>query len=63
MNEANLAVQKLQRIQQLWIELGRTKLDTHEYSRLMKEIRVLSAEYQLLVDAPKKPEPSGPTKE
>jgi hypothetical protein len=63
MSEVNLAVKKLQRIQQLWLELGRTRLDTPEYQTLMKEIRVLSAEYQTLVDSRNKPNPSGPTKE
>ena len=46
---------RLQRIQQLWKELERTKPNTSEYEALMKKIRVLSAEYQALIDAPKKP--------
>jgi hypothetical protein len=55
MTDANLAVDKLQRIQQLWKELGRTSLGTAEYETLMEKIRVLSAEYQALVAAPNKP--------
>jgi hypothetical protein len=56
MNETDVVLDKLQRIQQLWLELGRTRLDTPEYVALMKKIRVLSAEYQALVDAAKKPD-------
>lgn len=58
MDETDVAVDKLHRIQQLWIELGRAKLNTSEYKTLMERIRVLSAEYQSLVDAMKKPEKS-----
>ncbi len=58
MNETNAAVDKLQSIQKLWIELGRTRLNTPEYKKLIESIRVLSAEYQALVDAIKKPEKS-----
>jgi len=45
----------LNRIQSLWKELERTKPDTSEYAALMNKIRVLSDEYSVLVDAPKKP--------
>ncbi|HEY4766001.1 MAG TPA: hypothetical protein VIH75_20170 [Candidatus Sulfotelmatobacter sp.] len=58
MNDTNPAVAKLQRIQQLWAELGRTKLNSPEYRDVMKKIRALSAEYQPLVDAPQKGEKS-----
>jgi hypothetical protein len=51
MSEANVALDKLQAIQHLWTELGRTGLNTPEYEALMNKIRVLSAEYQALVDA------------
>ena len=53
MDETKLAIDKLQRIQQLWTQLGRTKSDAPEYGTIMKEIRALSAEYQNLID-PKK---------
>jgi hypothetical protein len=53
MDEAKLAIDKLQRIQQLWTQLGRTKSDAPEYGTIMKEIRALSAEYQNLIN-PKK---------
>jgi len=56
MNETDVAVDKLQSIQQLWIELGRTKLTTPEYKTPMERIRVLSSEYQALVDAINKPD-------
>jgi hypothetical protein len=52
------AIVKLQCIQQLWVELGRTKLNSAEYQGIIKEIRLLSAEYQLLANAPQKGEKS-----
>ena len=55
MNETHIAVEKLQRIQELWRELGRTKSNAPGYETLLKKIRVLSAEYQELVDAARKP--------
>jgi hypothetical protein len=55
MNETNVAIEKLQRIQELWRELGRTESNTPGYETLLKKIRVLSAEYQELVDAAWKP--------
>jgi hypothetical protein len=58
MNDTNPAVIKLQRIQKLWAELGRTKLNSPEYQDIMKNIRSLSTEYQSLVDAPQKGEKS-----
>ena len=51
MSESNIAIEKLEAIQQLWAQLGRVKLRTPEYETLLKRIRALSAEYQLLVDA------------
>jgi hypothetical protein len=48
----------LQRIRQLWDELEQTKPNTAEYEALMERIRVLSAQYQALIDAPKKPRES-----
>jgi len=53
MTDADLAVDKLQRIQQLWKELGPTRSDAAEYKTLLEQIRVLSAEYQALVEATK----------
>jgi hypothetical protein len=55
MNETKVAVEILKRIQELWHELGRTKSDAAGYETLLNKIRVLSAEYQDLVDAAKKP--------
>jgi hypothetical protein len=51
MNDANVAVDKLKRIQQLWAELGRTGLNSTEYDDIMKKIRAISADYQSLIDA------------
>ena len=48
----------LLRIEQLWKELERMKPKTLEYEELMQRIRVLSAEYPALIDAPKKPRES-----
>jgi hypothetical protein len=42
MNETNRAVDKLQGIEQLWVELGCTKLNTPEYEMLIERIRVES---------------------
>ncbi|HXN28984.1 MAG TPA: hypothetical protein VN902_17780 [Candidatus Acidoferrales bacterium] len=58
MNDANEAVDKLKRIQQLWVELGRTHLNSPEYDDIMKKIRAMSADYQSLIDAPPKGEKS-----
>ena len=58
MDDTNPAIAKLQHIQQLWAELGRTKLNSPKYRDVMKKIRALSAEYQSLVDAPQKGEKS-----
>jgi hypothetical protein len=57
-NETSAGINKLERIRQLWEELGRTSLRTPEYQVIMKRIRDLSAEYQTLADASKKPEKS-----
>ena len=46
---------KLHQIQQLWVEIGQTKKNDPKYEILTKKIRVLSAEYQALVDAIKEP--------
>lgn len=56
MNETNAAIEKLKHIQQLWVELGRTILNTPEYKTLMTKIRIESAEYQALIDPPNTPE-------
>jgi hypothetical protein len=57
--DTNAAIQKLERIQQLWQELGRTKSGTPEYEVLLKRIHVLSAEYEALLPTPKKGEKPG----
>jgi hypothetical protein len=56
MNDAKAAVDKLQYIQELWRELGRTKSSAPEYKKLMEKIHVLSAEYLELVEAARKTE-------
>jgi hypothetical protein len=45
---------KLQRIQELWAELARTKPKTLQYEILLKNIRNLSGEYDALLRAPAK---------
>jgi hypothetical protein len=47
---------KLQRIQQLWTEVQRMKQSDPEYKPLLENIRVLSAEYQALIEGSEKPE-------
>jgi hypothetical protein len=51
MPDSNVAIEKLQRIQELWVELRRTKVDAPEYRQVIDKIRVLSDEYRALVDA------------
>lgn len=51
LDDTDAALDKLHHIQQLWQEIGRTKTDTPEYETLLKKIRVLSEEYQAIVDA------------
>ena len=47
-----IAVDKLERLYELWKELERTKLNTTEYEALMEKIRLLSAEYRKLIEKP-----------
>jgi hypothetical protein len=58
MNNASLAIEKLRRIEELWEQLKGTKTNTLEYRAIVKEIGVLSMEYQELAEAAKKPEES-----
>jgi hypothetical protein len=53
--EAAIAIAKLRRIEELWENLKGLKSNTPEYKALIKEIGALSAEYQKLVEAMKKP--------
>jgi hypothetical protein len=48
----------LERIRQLWIEQEKVKPNTREHEALIEKIRILSAEYQSLIDAPKNPRKS-----
>jgi hypothetical protein len=57
--DTKAAIQKLERIQQLWRELGRTKSSTPEYEVLLKKILALSAEYEALLPTAKKGEKPG----
>jgi hypothetical protein len=52
MDDANIATENLRRIDELWEQLKATKVNTLEYKTIVKEIGVLSMEYQKLVDAP-----------
>jgi hypothetical protein len=51
---ANEAIEKLTQIEHLWEQLRSTRSHTPEYKKLVKEIGVLSMEYQKLVEAGKK---------
>jgi hypothetical protein len=51
MSESTMAITRLEAIQKLWAELGRVGLKTPEYETLLKKIRVLSAEYQSLIES------------
>jgi len=42
-------------ITELWKKLEVTKPNTSEYAAIMNQIRVLSEEYNALIDAPKNP--------
>jgi hypothetical protein len=56
MTPKNPAIAKLERIRQLWEELGRTKVNSPEHREIMQSVRTLSAEYQALVAASQKSE-------
>jgi hypothetical protein len=53
MPEANIAINKLRRIEESWEKLKGYKTNTPEYRALIKQIAVLSMEYQALVDSAK----------
>jgi hypothetical protein len=52
MNNSSASVNKLQRIKNLWEELGRTKANSPQYETLIIKIRALSADYQSSISAP-----------
>jgi len=51
MPEANVAINKLRLIEESWEKLKGFKHSTPEYRALIKEIAVLSCEYQTLVES------------
>jgi hypothetical protein len=55
-SEANVAIDKLRHIEELWERLKAAKPKTPEYAVLMSQIGVLSMEYQRLAEAAKKPD-------
>ncbi len=55
MSDASVAIDKLKRIEKLWEKLKELKTNAPEYASLVKQIAVLSAEYQKLVEAAKTP--------
>jgi hypothetical protein len=55
MSDANIAIDRLCRIEELWEKLKGIKTNTPEYATLVKQIGVLSMEYQKLVEAVKEP--------
>lgn len=56
MSEANVAINKLRRIEESWEKLKGFKTNTSEYRELIKDIAVLSTEYQALIEAAKNQE-------
>lgn len=58
MAKTDPAVAKLRRIRRLWIQLERETPSGPQYKALAEQIRVLSAEYRVLVALPQKPEKS-----
>lgn len=56
MSEANVAIDKLRRIEDLWEKLKPVKPNTPEYAALIKQIGVLSIEYQQLAEVARKPQ-------
>jgi hypothetical protein len=53
-SESSVAIDKLQHIEELWEKLKPVKPHTPEYTLLVKQIGVLSREYQQLAEAAKK---------
>jgi hypothetical protein len=56
MKDVTIAIEKLRHIEELWEKLKEAKSNTPEYRALVKEIGVLSMEYQTLVEAAKNPQ-------
>jgi len=50
MTGANPIIEKLQSLQELWAQVGRTRKDSTEYWEVMAEIRVLSGEYLAMLE-------------
>ena len=55
MTGQNSSGEKLQQIQDLWVQLEQVKPDTAEYEAIAKKIRILSVEYQALTEVRIKP--------
>jgi hypothetical protein len=55
-SDANVVIDKLRHIEELWEKLKAVKTNTPEYAVLIKQIGVLSIEYQQLAEVAKKPE-------
>ena len=51
MSEASVAIDQLRHIEELWEKLKPIKPHTPEYAALVKQIGVLSTEYQRLAEA------------
>jgi hypothetical protein len=52
MNNIEAAIEKLNRIHELWIQLRHAKFDNAKYTKIIKEIRICSAEFQALPACP-----------
>lgn len=53
MSDASIAIDKLKRIEESWEKLKGIKTNAPEYSPMIEQIAVLSADYQKLVEAAK----------
>jgi hypothetical protein len=51
--EATIAIEKLRRIEESWEKLKAFKVSTPEYRALIRQIAVLSKEYQTIVESAK----------
>jgi hypothetical protein len=56
MSDSSIAIEKLQRIEELWEKLKGIRTSAPEYEPLVQQIAALSAEYQKHLEAARTPE-------
>ncbi len=56
MDKAKSALEKLRRIQELWLALERIGPNAPEYAGLVKQIHAMSSDYQTLIESLHKPD-------